>query len=156
MLNLPPTLPDPSSEQGRISQTIALAVKAKVLTWAASPLFNGNQDYTGWVDNRGKQLVSTVYDPAKWERAAAAIKEAIDVSHGAGHQLYEFNKVTGGGQTFSMNDTLVTMMTTRKAITEAIERNPGVIWATQEQFADGKGNSTVLGYNILGNMVRQF
>lgn len=150
MLNLPPTLPDPSSEQGRISQTIALAVKAKVLAWAASPLFNGNQDYAGWVDNRGQQLISSTYDPAKWERAATAIKEAIDAAHSAGHRLYEFNKFAGGAQTFAMNDTLVTMMTIRKAITEDLERNTGVIWATQEQFANSKGGAS---FAPLGNML---
>lgn len=152
--NLPLALPDPSAEQGRISQCIALAVKAKVLTWAASPLFNGNQDYAGWVDKRGKQLISQTYDPKKWERAATAIKEAIDAAHGAGYRLYKFNKYSGGAQTFAMNDTLVQEMTIRKAITEDVERNSGVIWSTQEQFAAGKGNSTSLGFNVLGDMLR--
>jgi len=150
MGDLPLALPDPTTEQGRISQTIALAVKAKVLSWAASPLFNGNQDYAGWVDNRGLQLISSNYDLSKWERAATAIKEAIDAAHGAGHRLYEFNKFTGGAQTFAMNDTLVTLMTIRKAITEDLERNPGVIWATQEQFANSKGGAS---FAPLGNML---
>src|SRR5690606_32063059 len=43
--DLPPVLNDPGLELGRITKTIALAVKAKVLVWAASPLFNGNPDY---------------------------------------------------------------------------------------------------------------
>lgn len=152
---LPPVLPDPQSEQGRISQVIALGVKAKVLAVAASPLFNGNPDYAGWIDKRGKNLVSSTYDPAKWDRAATAIKEAIDIAHANGFRLYTFNKLAGGAQTFAMNDSLVQLMTIRKAITEDLERNPGVIWATQEQFADGKGNATALGYSVLGNMLRQ-
>lgn len=152
---LPPTLPDPATEQGRISQVIALGIKAKVLAWAASPLFNGNSDYAGWVDKRGKQLIPTTYSQAKWERAATAIKEAIDLAHGNGHRLYVFNKLSGGAQTFAMNDTLTRLMTIRKAITEDLERNPGVIWATQEQFADGKGNAAALGYSLLGNMLRE-
>lgn len=152
--DLPLVLPDPTSEQGRISQCIVLSVKAKVLAWGASPLFNGNTDYAGWVDNRGKQLISQTYDPQKWERAAAAIKEAIDACHSAGYRLYEFNKFSGGAQTFAMNDTLVQEMTIRKAITEELDRNTGVIWATQEQFAIGKGNSAALGYSVLGDMLR--
>lgn len=151
-IDLPLVVPDPTAEEGRISQIIAKGVKAKVLAWAASPLFNGNPDYAGWVDNRGKQLISTTYDPTKWERAATAIKEAIDLAHGAGRRLYEFNKFTGGAQTFAMNDTLVTMMTTRKAITEDLDRNPGIIWATQEQFGS-KGGITA--YPVLGDMLRQ-
>lgn len=153
--DLPLTLPDPEKEMGRVTQTVALAVKAKVLTLDASPLFNGNKDYAGWVDNRGKQLVATEYDPSKWERAAKAIKAAIDACDQAGNQLYEFNKYAGGAQTFNMNDTLVQEMTIRKAITEDLEKNPGVIWATQERFADGKGNATNLGYSILGNMLKE-
>jgi hypothetical protein len=65
-VDLPLALPDPSTEQGRISKTIALGIKAKVLAWGASPLFNGNPDYAGWVENRGKQLISSTPDPKKW------------------------------------------------------------------------------------------
>lgn len=152
--DLPLVLPDPESEQGRITETIARAVKAKVLAWAASPLFNGNKDYAGWTDNRGRHLISSTYDPAKWERAVEAIKEAIDACDRAGNKLYEFNRYSGGAQTFAMNDTLVQEMTIRKAITEDVDKNPGVIWATQEQFGSGKGNSTALGFNVLGDMLR--
>lgn len=150
--DLPPVIQDPNTEQGRISQVIALGIKAKVLAWAASPLFNGNPDYAGWVDNRGVQLIPATYDPTKWAIAAEAIKEAIDVAHANGFQLYEFNKFSTP-QTFAMNDTLVTMMTVRKAVTEDIERNTGVIWATQEQFANGKGG-VPSALPQLGNMVR--
>src|SRR5690606_25806875 len=92
--DLPPTIQDPTTEQGRISQVIALGIKARVLAWAASPIFNGNQDHAGWIDNRGKQVISSTYDPTKWERAATAIKEAIDLAHSLGFRLYEFNKFT--------------------------------------------------------------
>lgn len=152
--DLPPVLLDPPTEQGRFDQTIAKSIKAKVLAHAASPLFNGNTDYAGWVDKRGKQMINPNYDPTKWEKAATAIREAIDHAHANGYRLYEFNKFAGGAATFAMNDTLVRLMTHRKAITESLERNPGVIWATQEQFADGKGNAAALGYSVLGNMLR--
>lgn len=151
--DLPLVLPDPAGEQGRINRMIALSVKAKTLAWAASPLFNGNTDYKNWVDNRGTQLIPDTYDQTKWSRAAEAIKTAIDACHEGGLQLYVFNKFSGGPKTYNMNDTLVQMMTIRKAITESIDRNTGVIWATQEAFADGKGGAS---YTILGNMIRQF
>src|SRR5690606_14020552 len=64
---LPETLLDPTTERGRITKVTALGIKAKVLAWAASPLFNGNPDYAGWVDNRGLQLIPSTYDPSKWE-----------------------------------------------------------------------------------------
>ncbi len=150
--DLPPVIQDPTTEQGRISQVIALGIKAKVLAWAASPLFNGNPDYAGWVDNRGIQLVPSVADPNKWVRAAQAAKEAIDAAHVGGYALYEFNKFSSP-RTFAMNDTLVTMMTVRKSVTETIDRNTGVIWATQENFAQGKGG---VSFASLGNMMRSF
>ncbi|HHU25815.1 MAG TPA: RagB/SusD family nutrient uptake outer membrane protein [Bacteroidales bacterium] len=148
---LPFVLPDPQTELGRPDQVIALAVKAKTLAWGASPLFNGNSDYKNWVDNRGIQLISDTYDPAKWERAATAIKEAIDAAHEAGKQLYTFNKFAGGAKTFNMNDTLVQLMTIRKAITEEPERNTGLIWASQDIPANYKGGSSALGLSTLGN-----
>ena len=150
--DLPLVLPDPATEQGRITAAIAIAVKARVLVWGASPLFNGNTDYKGWVDNRGKQLIPDTYDVKKWERAATAIKAAIDTCQAAGMQLYQFNKYAGGPQTFRMNDTLVTEMTIRKAITEDVDKNPGVIWATQEKFESKSG----VRFTVLGDAIRMF
>lgn len=150
---LPMILPNPDSEQGRITSVIAMAVKAKVLALAASPLFNGNPDYAGWKDNRGTQLISSTYDPEKWERAAVAIKEAIDMAHQAGHRFYEFNKLAGGAKTFKMNDDIVLEMTIRKSITEDIDKNPDVIWASQEAFATGKGGTSAF-FSTVGDMIR--
>jgi hypothetical protein len=78
---------------GRITTSIAKAVKAKVLVWAASPLFSGNEFYTGFKDSRGRQLIpADPADPAipvKWKRAADACKEAIDwIEAGQYHGLY--------------------------------------------------------------------
>src|SRR5699024_9422406 len=145
----------PESEFGRISKPIALSIKAKVLTLAASPLFNGNKDYTGWEDNRGKQLIPTEYDNKKWETAAIAIKEAIDTGHSAGNRMYKFNKFAGGADSLQMNEEQVQMMTIRKSITEDIDKNSSVIWATQEYADEGKGGSTGLGFATLGNMLRE-
>ena len=91
---LPLTINNEVSELGRITQPIALAVKAKVLVTAASPLFNGNTAYAQLKDNRGRVLfdqdVSEDAKRRKWERAAIACKNAIDTCLLAGHQLYEF------------------------------------------------------------------
>ncbi|MFA7492523.1 MAG: RagB/SusD family nutrient uptake outer membrane protein [Proteiniphilum sp.] len=155
ILLLPPSLPDINTELGRIDQIIAMSVKAKLLTLAASPLFNGNTDYREWVDNRGLQLISDTYDRSKWERAAEAIKIAIETAHNNGKQLYKFNKYATAGA-YNMNDTLVQIMTIRKTITEEPERNPEVIWVSMDISADGKGNAAGLGYHILGNLLKQF
>ena len=133
--DLPLTIANPTDEDGRITQPIALAVKAKALVWGASPLFNGNPDYRDWRDSRDKQLVSDTYSREKWVKAAAAIREAIDVCHSAGHKLYRYDKALSA-QTYRMSDSLVLTMNVRKAVTE--RWNPGVIWSSTYRFSNAK------------------
>lgn len=57
----------------------ALATRAKVLLYAASPLANGNVEMTDLTDNDGKHLISQVYDETKWAKAAAAAKDVIEL-----------------------------------------------------------------------------
>ena len=71
---------------------MALAIRARTLLFAASPLFNGNPDLADWENAEGVHLFKSEYDASKWTRAAAAHKELIDAAHAAGYELYkEFN-----------------------------------------------------------------
>jgi hypothetical protein len=92
--DLPLRIENEVSELGRITQPVALTMKAKTLVTAASPLFNGNTAYAQFKDNRGVTLfnqdASEDAKRRKWERAAVACKSAIDTCLVAGHQLYEF------------------------------------------------------------------
>ncbi len=137
--DLPFMVRNPSDEYGRITQPIALAVKAKVLVWAASPLTNGNPDYKYWIDSRGKQLMPETFDPSKWEKAANALKEAIEICHSAGHTLYKYNPASSP-QTYNMSDKLIQTMTVRKAITDRWNR--GIIWSSVNYFTS-KGNQAI-------------
>jgi len=65
-------------DMGRVDQLVAKAIKARLLLYAASPLFNGNPDYVQAKNVDGVNLFSQSYDPKKWERAAIAAKEVID------------------------------------------------------------------------------
>lgn len=69
-------------ELARPTRGAALAARAKVYLFAASPLFNGNTD--AWaaklVDNEGKRLLPVEYNEEKWARAAAAAKDVIDLN----------------------------------------------------------------------------
>ena len=81
-----------SQKYGRATSIMCLAVRARKLLFAASPLVNGNPDYKGFVNYKGEELFNSTYDPSKWERAAKACKELIDAAHTAGHSLYyEYN-----------------------------------------------------------------
>ncbi|MCX6309342.1 MAG: RagB/SusD family nutrient uptake outer membrane protein [Bacteroidia bacterium] len=79
------------TELGRITRPAAMAIKARVLVTAASPLFNGNQDYSSFKDNRGTYLFPTGEPKIeKWQRAVIACKEAIDTCESVGLGLYTF------------------------------------------------------------------
>jgi hypothetical protein len=110
-------------EGGRITKPIALAVKAKALVWAASPLFNGNSDYVDFKDNRGVQLIpSGEPDMKKWERAATAIRNAIDTAHLAGHGLYEYSP----SLSTAMSEATLLKYKLRGAVTEEFNRE--IVW----------------------------
>ncbi len=64
---------------GLATRGAALATKAKVLLYAASPLYNGNMELQNLTDNAGKPLINAEYSEEKWAKAAAAAKEVIDL-----------------------------------------------------------------------------
>ena len=74
--------------RGYFSLEGAHALKARALLYAASPLFNGNDFYTGFVNKNGEQLFNATYDREKWKRAAEAADEAIRVCEQNGRSLY--------------------------------------------------------------------
>jgi hypothetical protein len=73
---------------GHATSIMCLAVRARMLLFAASDLVNGNPDYAGHANSEGVPLFNSTYDVGKWTRAAAACKELIDVAEAAGHTLY--------------------------------------------------------------------
>ena len=55
------------------------ALKAKVLLYAASPLFNGNSFYSDFKNKNGESLFNASYDHNKWLLAAEAADEAAEI-----------------------------------------------------------------------------
>lgn len=92
-INLPSIINNRSSELGRITKPAALALKAKVLVTAASPLFNGNPDFAQLKNDDGQALFNPTVDLEKWKKAAAACKEAITAAEAASIGLYKFNEL---------------------------------------------------------------
>ena len=90
---LPDKIISEATELGRITNGIVRAVKAEVLIYAASPLFNGNGDYTNFTDNRGIEIFcpqnTDEQRRARWQAAAAACAEAIEFLEGQGVTLYK-------------------------------------------------------------------
>ena len=87
------------SNKGRVTKGAALALKARVLLMAASPLFNGQNGtglYNSLVNKRGEKLFPD-YQPEKWEDAAKAAKDVIDLNY------YSLTKVNEPGNTDLQN-----------------------------------------------------
>lgn len=129
IVDLPPVIQNLAAEQGRISGTIAKAVKAEVLATQASPLFNGNPDYATMKRADGTRLFPAEYDNKKWERAMIACKEAIDAAVTAGADLYQL-RVTGG--VIHMSDATQRLLTIQGAFVDSW--NPEQVWTLNPQF----------------------
>ena len=121
--DLPNIIANQADELGRITKPIALSVKAQVLMLAASPLFNGNTDYSNFKNKDGEALVSTTFDAKKWERAAVACKEAIDACHDAGNAIFYFEPPFNMK---SLSENTQYCMNIRGAITE--DWNSEMVW----------------------------
>lgn len=94
-----------TSEFGRATTVIAKALKARVLLYAASPLWNGKFPDPDWKNKNfetpdyvtkdgqtlhyGMELVSRTYDASKWTRALKACQEAIEAAEAQGYELYD-------------------------------------------------------------------
>ena len=120
--NLPSYIANTASELGRITKPIALSLKAKLLVYAASPLYNGNSDFASLKNNDGQALFNTTYSVAKWQRAAAACKAAIDACTAQGIKLYTFPDQVGA----TLTDTTKTQMSIRNAMSEPW--NSELVW----------------------------
>lgn len=73
-----------ANDYGRPDKTTALALKARVLLYMASPLWNGG---TTLKDQDGTNLFPT-FDASRWQTAADAAKACIDQAESVGHKLY--------------------------------------------------------------------
>lgn len=57
----------------------ALALKARIQLWHASPLYNGNTYYANWTRVDGTPFISQVFDGSRWGKAAATFKRIIEM-----------------------------------------------------------------------------
>ncbi|MDR1153973.1 MAG: RagB/SusD family nutrient uptake outer membrane protein [Bacteroidales bacterium] len=141
---LPSVVFDPASDLGRITKPIALALKAKVLVTAASPLFNNNNDQATLANRDGTKLFTTGLDAAakaaKWDSAVTACREAIALCHDAGIMLYEFQNAST-----RYTDTIVRDVTLRNAFN--LKWNSELIWANTQMIAT-PGRSGMIAVNI--------
>lgn len=86
-------------DYGRATSVAALAIRARLLLYAASPQFNGGGKfrdlYLNFKNPDGTQLISTDYDEKKWDKAVEAYEEVLGLTKG----VYELYKDAGAGLT---------------------------------------------------------
>jgi hypothetical protein len=128
---LPTVIPDPAQSLGRITQLIALSLKAEILTTQASPFFNGNPDYASFKNKDGVNLFPMAYSAEKWVKAMKACEVAVKACEAGNHRLYEF---IAPGNLPVLPAEIKKVMDIRQSITENWEANPEVIWALNSTF----------------------
>lgn len=138
---------------GRVTSVIAKSLKARLLVYAASPLWNGSFPYPEWKNTKyttpgyGDELVSTEYKKEKWERAKVACEDAIALATSEGGiALYQdedhykqeslelpfvpgVNKSTPEGEQFLKKVMLMRYLVT----TRVNEGNKEMIWGLADQ-----------------------
>ena len=77
------------NEIGLVTKPAALALKAKLLVYAASPLFNGYDGLKSLANPDGTMLFAQSFDQARWETAFQATKAAVQAAEAAGYALYK-------------------------------------------------------------------
>lgn len=90
---LPETL---SSENGqynlneivRPTKVAAMALRAKLWVYAASPVFNGKYEEALTVKNKDGEPLYSAYDAGKWGTAKKHLENLFDFAEGKGHKLY--------------------------------------------------------------------
>jgi hypothetical protein len=127
---LPLSIKAETTELGRLTRPAALAIKAKVLVLAASPLFNENPDFPGYVNEDNIPYIDPEFRPEKWIAARDACKAAIDAAIEGGHDLYEFDDYLP----YSVSDTTVQELTVRNTITSRFNRE--LIWGLGNGYVE--------------------
>lgn len=120
---LPQVIENRTTELGRFTEPAAYMLKAKVLVYWASPLFNGNTDYNSFLDHNGEPFFNQTYDVTRWEKASTACKEAIEACTAAGIRLYQTSDFVA---TKAQSDTTLLVNTLRSTISE--RWNKELVW----------------------------
>lgn len=129
---LPLILSNPTTELGRFTLPAAHMLKAKVLTYWASPLFNGNTDYNSFLDHNGEPFFNQTYNPERWTAAAEACKKAIEVCESANIRLYQTTDFT---ETKKLSEQNLLLQTLRGVISD--RWNEELIWGNTASLVNG-------------------
>jgi hypothetical protein len=82
-----------TNDLGQVDKVAAMAIKARVMLFRASPFLNGNSEYYGdFLDFDGQPFFPIQYNHEKWKDVIDAVNEAIALCETNGLGLYEYEK----------------------------------------------------------------
>ncbi|MCX2452252.1 RagB/SusD family nutrient uptake outer membrane protein [Pedobacter sp. PLR] len=156
MENLPEDVAESALENGRVSKLVAYAMKAEILVTAASPLFNGNNDYAGFANEAKTSFFNPTFSEEKWNKAAEASRIAVAFAEAHGRALFKWQAPLTMSP--APQQTTVNQMSFREAIAER-QRNTEQIWVNNASRAtqNFQSISTVRSYDpaFINNSVLQ-
>ena len=131
-----------ATKKGRANRVAALSLKARVLLYAASPLFNTNHPYLSLgADNNLIGYASE--DKERWKKAADAAKDAIEAVKASGfYALYdEGNPETNYEQMWTLPDNCEIILANKKYRNFKVSEKPLAAdlpsWANNQSWSDG-------------------
>jgi hypothetical protein len=98
-------------------------LKAKALIYWASPLFNGNTDYNSFRNQDGEHFFNQTPDPNRWQLAAKACMDAINICTDAGIRLFQISDFVTAKP---MSDSTRIVNTLRSAV--SLRWNCELVW----------------------------
>lgn len=128
--DLPSKIENEISELGRVTKIAGYAFKALAAVTAASPFFNGNNDYANLKNIHGEILFNQEESLQKWVDAAAACSLAIDACDKEKYALYKFKPTFFQ---YDISDTIRTQMSIRNSLCE--KWNSEIIWGNTNNMA---------------------
>lgn len=140
---IPANYTDLPNEFGRFPMAFAYGLKARVMLYAASPLFNTDKPYSDALGENSNLICFMNYDKERWKRAADAATEAINYCTANGYKLVDEPSQRENG----MNYTVANIEYPSNGNTEVIwgvEQSPnGTNWA---YFTFVRGIPSTYGY----------
>lgn len=106
---------------------VALAVKAKLLVIAASPLYNGGFPEAMALKNKDGKALFPATNQAKWQTAKTALEDFLTFANGK-YDLFKLN--TGPGGVYNPDESLYRLFIDVDNNKEIIWANPYTSWGT--------------------------
>lgn len=144
--HLPWQIDDLSNWDGRMTQAAAMGLKARVLLFGASPLFNDSEPYLAGEASSQNMTWHGGYDAQLWNRAAQAAKELLDAVESRGG----YGLVNTGNPRQDFQDAYYQRGTGETLISTRVRfKSPGY-WSHDYYFYQSAGN-----YGI-GNPTKEY